>query len=137
MDARRLEHVHRAHDVELDRGEGIALRARGEHRVGGGVDDLGDVVLADRLRQRERAQHVALDEAHAVEREDFGQGLALRRVVHENGRRALLDQEPRNLRANESRADHQGRHRRLLCRAMILPSPRGERHDLPCYDFQY
>ncbi len=115
MDARRLEHVDRAHDVELDGGEGIALRAGGEHRVGGGVDDLGDVVLADRLRQRERAQHVALDQADAVEREDLGQRLALRRAVHEDGRRALLDEQPRYLRAYQPRADHQGRHRRLLC----------------------
>ena len=76
--------------------------------------DPGDAVGAQHVDDRQRPQHVALDQRHLGEIDDLADRLRLRRVVHQHGLFAALDQNARDLRADQPRADHQ-------CGHLILP----------------
>jgi hypothetical protein len=108
--ARCLQHVGRAHDVELDRAERILLRADGEHRVRRHVHHRGNRMLAQHRSEGERLEHVAFHERHPGEIDDAPERSRLRRPVHEHRVLALLHQDAGDLRADQARADNERSH---------------------------
>jgi hypothetical protein len=126
--ARRLDHVDRAHDVELDRRIGIALRAQGQHRVGGRVRDARDLVALQHRGQRQRAQDIAHLHDRARGIEQLGERRRLRRRVEQHGALALLDQNARDLRADQPGADDERRHGTLPLRANVLAEDRARQN---------
>jgi hypothetical protein len=66
------------------------------------VRDPGDAVAAQHVDDGERAQHVACDQRHFIEIDDLADGVGLRGVVHQHRRLAALDQDARDLRADQA-----------------------------------